>query len=391
MSTATAEQQQVSVEVKVYKPSESLMKLADNIKAVAKFDPGIIPIFEQATRINAVNQLLAAPEMATILDKLEGNPAGFLTDMKGDARYPLKERNMAVTQALSLGARLVNKEFTIIKGNAMLGKNYYQRMLDELGHPGSYTEACKYRMMFWDTEAGDLQTNGPIATCSMTVHYKVYDKVAQKELEERHFTRKFSIRTNSTDTPDLWMGKFERRVWQKLLRYLAGVDFGEDADEGGAAASTASVAPPVGAVSLGKEAAAAAPAPKAGPVSTPAPAATDADFTPVPPPAQAQAAQSAPAPAEPPKAQGKAYADMNPKERAAYVAANGGTPGGQVPPKMDLHLGQATYPNHPTSAMSEAAVKESQAKAAAKAPTPPAAPPPQEPPPNMPSGTPDLF
>lgn len=232
MSTATAP---VNVEVRRYEPSPTLLKLADNIKAIAKFDPGLHPIFEQATRIGAVNQLLAAPEMDMILTQLENNPAGYLTDLKGDAKYALKERNQAVTQALSLGARLVNKEFTIIKGNAFLGKNFYQRMLDTLGHDGAFTESCHYRMLWWDTEAGDIALNGNMASCIMTVRYKIRDKREGGGEFEQAFTRKFFIRTGSTDTPDLWIGKFERRVWQKLLRYLAGVDFGDDGDEGGAA------------------------------------------------------------------------------------------------------------------------------------------------------------
>lgn len=260
-ATATAEAQAaVNTEVKVYKPSDSLVKLAENIKTVAKFDPGIIPIFEQATRIAAVNQLLAAPEMANILDKLEGSPAGFPTDMKDGAKYPVKERNQAVTQGLSMGARLVNAEFMIIKSRAFLGKPYYRRMLDELGTPGTYTEACKYRMLWWDTEVGDIGLNGPIASCTVTINYKVEDKATGKELVPAPFTRKFSIRTFPTDTPDLWTGKFERRAWKKLLEFLAGVDFGEEGDEGGAAAPASLVPPPVGMVSLAKEAAPAAPA-----------------------------------------------------------------------------------------------------------------------------------
>jgi hypothetical protein len=244
----------MSTGIKIYKPSESLLALVADIKAVAKFDPGIIQVFEQATKIAAVNKLMESPEMADILDKLEGNPAGFQTDIaaKGE-KYPPKERNMAVTQAMAQGARLVNKEFAIIRSNAFLGKNYYQRMLDELGHDGSFTESNNYRMLWWDTEIGEIKTNGPIATAETRVTYKVVDKRTGQEVEKT-FVRTFQIKTHSTDTPDLWVGKFERRAWQKLLRYLSGVDFGDDNDEGGVSDRAGAVQPPpVGAMNLAKE------------------------------------------------------------------------------------------------------------------------------------------
>ena len=116
------------MELKIYKPSDSLMKLSEEIKKVAGFDTGLLSIFSRATKVNAVNAFLGHPDMAEILDKLEGSSAGFSTDLaaKGD-KYDTKTRNAAVTQALSLGAQLVNKEFGIIKGGMMLQKNYFQR------------------------------------------------------------------------------------------------------------------------------------------------------------------------------------------------------------------------------------------------------------------------
>lgn len=300
---AVAETAVPNLDVKVYQPSAPLLTLVENVKRVARFDVGIIHVFEQATKIAAVNQLMSMPEMDAILDKLEGSPAGFQTDIFKDGKYyPKKERNMALTQGLALGARLCNKEIAIIRGNAFLGKNYYQRMLDELGHEGSFTEACKYRMMWWDTEIGEISLNGNIAKAEVRITYKVVDKSTGQEIEKT-FVRTFQIKTNGTDTPDLWVGKFERRGWQKLLRYLSGVDFGDDGDEGsGPGQGTAPSAPPTGTMSLSKEPA---------PAKTEAPkqAAADATFTEIVKGPQATS-----------ETQAKPYSQMNAEERKAETA-----------------------------------------------------------------------
>lgn len=302
-----------NLEVRVYQPSAPLMTLVENVKRVARFDVGIIQVFEQATKIAAVNQLMGMPEMDAILDKLEGSPAGFQTDIFKDGKYyPKKERNMALTQGLALGARLCNKEIAIIRGNAFLGKNYYQRMLDELGHDGSFTEKCKYRMMWWDTEIGEIRLNGAIATAETKVTYKIVDKATGEELTPKPFIRTFQIKTNGTDTPDLWVGKFERRCWQKLLRYLSGVDFGDDGDEGGGSGQgQAPTAPPVGNMSLAKEAPAKTEAPQ--------PAVSDATFTEIVKPTAAPTVAAAPTEATS-KTQTKPYAEMSAEEKKVETA-----------------------------------------------------------------------
>jgi hypothetical protein len=311
MTTATANETTPAPvpELKIYRPSASLLALTEQVKLVAKFDPGIIAVFEQATRINAVTKLMESPEMEAILEKLEGSPAGFTTDIAKDGKkYPPKERNMAVSQALQQGARLVNKEFGIIRGNSFLQKPFYKRMLDELGHDGAYTESCRYRMLWWDTILGEIALNGPIATCTAAISYKLLDKTTGQELKEKEFKRTFQIKTFPTDTPDLWAGKFERRAWQKLLAYLSGVDFGDDGDEGGATPATP---PPVGTMAPAAAPAAAAQA------ARPAPKAEDAQFTEV----KAGPAVAAQAPPETTsKPQAKTYAEMSPEERRVATA-----------------------------------------------------------------------
>ncbi len=310
MTTATANETAPTPapELKVFRPSANLLALSEQVKLVAKFDPGIIAVFEQATRINAVTKLMELPEMEAILEKLEGSPAGFTTDIAKDGKkYPAKERNMAVSQALQQGARLVNKEFGIIRGNAFLQKPFYKRMLDELGHDGAYTEGCRYRMLWWDTVLGEIALNGPIATCTAAISYKLLDKSTGQELKEKEFRRTFQIKTFPTDTPDLWAGKFERRAWQKLLAYLSGVDFGDEGDEGGAAPAAP---PPVGTMAPASAPAAAA---QAGKANTKA---EDAQFTEV----KAGPAAVASTPEATSKPQTKTYAEMSPEERRAETA-----------------------------------------------------------------------
>ncbi len=312
MTTATANETAPAPvpELKIFRPSAGLLALSEQVKLVAKFDPGIVAVFEQATRINAVTKLMELPEMEAILEKLEGSPAGFTTDIAKDGKkYPAKERNMAVSQALQQGARLVNKEFGIIRGNAFLQKPFYKRMLDELGHDGAYTESCRYRMLWWDTILGEIALNGPIATCTAEINYKLLDKTTGQELKEKVFKRTFQIKTFPSDTPDLWAGKFERRVWQKLLAYLSGVDFGDDGDEGGA---TPAAPPPVGTMAPAAAPAAAAQAAKAAPTQK----AEDGQFTEV----KADPAPVSAAPETTSKPQAKTYAEMNPEERRIATA-----------------------------------------------------------------------
>ena len=299
----------MATELRVYKPSESLMELAVQIKNVAGFDPGLLPIFERATKINAVSQLLAHPDMADILDKLEGSSAGFSTDLsqKGE-KYEPKVRNACVTQALSLGAQLVNKEFGIIKSSMMLQKNYFNRMLDTLGKDGSFTASCKYMMMWWDTENGEISLNGNMAVIPMTVRYKLMNKETGEELAEKEFPRKIQIKTYPTDGPDMWIGKAERRIWQKLLRYLSGIDFGEDGGDEGGSSGQGTATPPIGTMSLSKEI-----APKAEKKAEPT--AQDAQFKEI---VGAKDAPAAPKEATS-KTQTKPYAEMNAEEKKAVT------------------------------------------------------------------------
>lgn len=248
MTTAT---QAPTSEVRVFKPSDGLMKLSDQIRTVAGFDPGLVPVFRRATQVAAVKQLMSHPEMAAILDALEGSKAGFLTDLSNKGlKYEAKIRDSALTSALSQGAQLAGGEITILAGNAFLNKPYYQRMLDELGKPGSYTEACKYEMLWWDPECGDVVQNGNLAIVPITIRYRLREKEKQKELDEKVFSRKFFIRTYPSDGPDKWVGQAERRAFQRLLRYLSGIDFGEE-EEG--SASAPATPPPVGTMNTGKD------------------------------------------------------------------------------------------------------------------------------------------
>jgi len=275
MSTATVEP---TTELKVYKPSDSLMKLSDQIKVVAGFDPSLIPVFQRATQVAAVKALMSHPEMKQILDALEGSKAGFSSDLANEGKkYPPNVRDACVTTALCQGAHLHGNEWGIIKSNAFLQKPFYMRMLDELGKPESYTRDCKYEMLWWDPENGEIGLNGSMAKIPIKVSYKVKEKNGGRELSKT-FERTIQIRTFPSDGPDKWIGQAERRVFQKLLRYLSGIDFGEDDDEGG----TVTVPPPVGTMSLGKKE-----------EPTQAPAAEEASFTPVQNQQEAQAAANA--------------------------------------------------------------------------------------------------
>ena len=230
-------------QITTFQPSQNLLAMAEQCKAVAGIDLGIARIFVRATKVNAIRAMMAEPEMQRILVPLAGSPAGFYLG-KGDEEIVKDSKSLAsvVTEALSRGARLDGGEFTVMKGRAFLNKAFYQRQLDELGHEGSFTAQCKYRMMWWDRREKEIITDKNQASVTIEIEYKLFDKDAEKELDTKRENFTAFIKTFPTDTPDKWVGQSERRAFQKLLRKLSAVDFGDDEETAPAADETAPAA-----------------------------------------------------------------------------------------------------------------------------------------------------
>ena len=220
----------MSTQIVEYKPSQAIMEMAEQCKTIAGVDMGIARIFARATKVNAIRTMMAHPEVQKIIIPLAGNPAGFYI-AKGDEDVVKNPTALSsiVTEAVSRGARLDGGEFTVMKNRAFLNKPYYQRQLDELGKPGSYTAECPYEMVWWDRREKDIIETGATVQVTIEIEYTLKRKNTGEELKR---VESFScwLRKFSTDTPDKWVGQAERRAFQKLLRKLTVIDFGEDED-----------------------------------------------------------------------------------------------------------------------------------------------------------------
>lgn len=213
----------------VKKPSEALMLLSEQVAEVLGFNP-MIDVFAAGNRVNAVAQWLAHPEVATMLEKLEGSPAGFVTDKSAKGlKYDSKVRAQAIQDCLSQGAKIVGNELNIISGKGMLVKNYFKRMIDQLGWPKAPSSSCIYQMEHWyHKEVIKERGQGTITfTCTVKGRWTVKDDGESKEFSwESEVTVKYG---GSHDTIDKAQGQIQRRAWKEFYERYSGV-MTEDAD-----------------------------------------------------------------------------------------------------------------------------------------------------------------
>lgn len=213
-------QAEVSKGLVLRKPSEGLLALSNQVAEVIGFNP-VSDVFVIGNRVNAVAQLLAHPEMDAILEKLEGSPAGFLTDKK-DGKYSPIIRAQAMQDCLSQGAKPVGNEINIIKGRGMLVKNFYHRMIDELGHDNSVSSACIYSMMNWyHKEVVGPRGQGTIAfECSIGGNWV---NKATGQQETINWSTTITVKFGGEyDTFDKAQGQAQRRAWKEFYERYSG-------------------------------------------------------------------------------------------------------------------------------------------------------------------------
>lgn len=214
------------MELVVREPSKELMAFSDKVAEVIGFNP-IRDVFQVGNRVNAVAQLLALPEVDNILGKLEGSPAGFVTDKKDGEKYDAKTRAQAIQDCLSQGARIVGNEINIIRGKGMLVKNYYRRMIDILGHEGSPSEQCIYQMEHWYHKEVAKERGQGMITFSCNISGRWLNK-STGEVETFVYDTDVMVKFGGQyDTVDKAQGQVQRRAWKEFYERYSGV-FTED-------------------------------------------------------------------------------------------------------------------------------------------------------------------
>jgi len=211
-------------QLKTIEPSAQALAISKELKEVIGYNP-IEQIYEIGNRVAAVQQWLQCEDVAKILENLEGSPAGFLTDMKNGQKYPAKIRAQAIADVLSQGARVVGNEFNIISNKGMLVKNYYNRMIDTLGHEGVPSHNCAYKMVRWLSVDGEPDIGKGIIKIPMKITATLLVKATNKKTD---VSREYAITLRyggAYDTIDNSVGKAERRAWKKLYQEFSGIYF----------------------------------------------------------------------------------------------------------------------------------------------------------------------
>lgn len=209
-------------QLKTIEPSKEALAISAELKEVIGYNP-IEQIYEIGNRVAAVQQWLQCEDVGKILENLEGSPAGFLTDMKNGQKYAPKIRAQAIADVLSQGAMVVGNEFNIISGKGMLVKNYYNRMLDCLGHESVPSHNCAYKMIKWLSSDGEPEIGKGIIKIPMKITATLLVKSTNKKED---ICREYVITLRyggAYDTIDNSIGKAERRSWKKFYQEFSGI------------------------------------------------------------------------------------------------------------------------------------------------------------------------
>lgn len=224
--------------------SEQLRSASDKLVEFIGYNP-MEPVFHKANIVLAVKDWLGVPEVRGKIMALQGTEAGFLTDMDEKGGYDERTIVNAVTVALVSGFHLVNNEFNIIAGKFYGAKAGYKRKCRE------FEDARFKAINVGDPDNGEIIETPTTVIIPMSITYTILNKdtglKVTKTMKKRiQFTKK------SRDTVDAWLGKGAKRLYQRLLSEMSGMEF--DFDEPAGDGTFKEDTPSVGKVTLGQAA-----------------------------------------------------------------------------------------------------------------------------------------
>lgn len=197
--------------------SEQLQKASDKLVEFIGYNP-MVPVFHKANVVLAVKEWLAVPEVRGKVMALQGTEAGFLTDMDDKGGYDERTIVNAVTVALVNGFHLVENEFNVIAGKFYGAKNGYKRKCREF-------ENDRYRMLHvGDPDNGEILEAPTTVTIPMSITYTLLDKETGQRIT-KPIKKRIQFTKKSRDTVDAWLGKGAKRLYQRLLSELTGMEF----------------------------------------------------------------------------------------------------------------------------------------------------------------------
>lgn len=204
--------------------SEQLQAAGNELAEVIGYNP-MLPVFQKANVVLAVRKFLNVPEVRGKVMALQGTEAGFLTDMDEKGGYDERTIVNAVTVALVSGFNLVNNEFNIISGKFYGAKAGYKRKCREF-------ENERFKVIHvGDPDNGEILEAPATVTVPMSITYTVLDKETQTKITKT-LKKRIQFTKKSRDTVDAWLGKGAKRLYQRLLAEVSGMEFDFDEPAG---------------------------------------------------------------------------------------------------------------------------------------------------------------
>ncbi len=216
--------------------SETLKAAGEELAAYIGYNP-MEPVFHKANVVLAVRKFLGVEEVRKKVMALQGTEAGFLTDMDEKGGYDEKTTANAVTVAMVSGFNLVNNEFNIIAGKFYGAKNGYKRKCREF-------EDAKFKAVHvGDPDNGEIIETPTTVIIPMSISYTILNKETQQKVTKT-MKKRIQFTKKSRDTVDAWLGKGAKRLYQRLLSEMSGMEF--DFDEPAGDGVFKDETPPVG-------------------------------------------------------------------------------------------------------------------------------------------------
>jgi hypothetical protein len=206
--------------------SEQLRTASDKLVDFIGYNP-MEPVFHKANVVLAVKEWLGVPEVRNKIMALQGTEAGFVTDMDEKGGYDERTMVNAVTVALVSGFHLVGNEFNIIAGKFYGAKNGYKRKCREF-------EDAKFKAIHvGDPDNGEILETPTTVVIPFTITYTILNKETQQKVTKT-MKKRIQFTKKSRDTVDAWLGKGAKRLYQRLLSEMSGMeyDFDEPAGDG---------------------------------------------------------------------------------------------------------------------------------------------------------------
>lgn len=204
--------------------SDQLKSASDKLVEFIGYNP-IVPVFQKANVVLAVREFLAVPEARAKIMALQGTEAGFVTDMDDKGGYDERTVCNAVTVGLVNGFQLINNEINIIAGKFYGAKNGYKRKCKEF-------ENDRFKALHvGDPDNGDILETPTMVTIPMSITYTLLDKETQQKVTKT-MRKRIQFTKKSRDTVDAWLGKGAKRLYQRLISELTGMEFNFDEPAG---------------------------------------------------------------------------------------------------------------------------------------------------------------